>query len=304
MPDWWLGVCDHPVHAVQLVGGDPPLVAVWLTSQSVQFYDVRSGALYDSWRIVPPVDTGRESETWRLFLETLRAPNGAYLPIVDTGQMVIHTSLDGRVRLYHHSDHGLTLAIDGDQFRLKDDRIPVLAAGLDRELATVGALGADNRLYLFQQHVFVGAYDIDARLDGTAPVVLLPDAAGTVVVAAAGTVLLCDTAGQVTEHLTVPFAGRAVSCSPDGSLIALVDREQDMIRVYNGDLRLTHQHAALDVLDQAASLQLLVEYPAADAVPEALAIADDGTLVFAVDGALCRTHISALTPLPQPRALF
>lgn len=304
MSDWRLDVCDHPVHDVQLVGGDPPLVAVWLTDQSVQFYDVQHGAFYGMLDVMPAPNGDPGGETWRSFLDTLRAPNGAFFPVVNARQTAIHTSRDGRVHLYHHRDRGLTLGIDGDLFPLEHGGNSMLAAALDRELATVGGLSADNRLHVYQQHVYLGAYDIDAAFDGAVPVVLLPDAAGLVIIATASALMACDTAGQVQERQRLPFTVGAASCSPDGNLIALVDREQGMIRVYDAGLRLTHQQHALEVLEHAAPLQLLAGLPVADAVPEALGIDDDGRLVFAVDGIVCRTHLDALTPLPQPRSLL
>lgn len=304
MADWRLDVCDHAVHGVHLVGGDPPLIAVWLTARSVQFYDVHHGALYGTLNVMPAPDGDPGSGPWRSFVNTLRAPNGSFLPVVEAGHAAVHTSRDGRVHLFHRRDGGLTLGIDGDLFVLEHGGDPIVAAALDRELATVGGWGADNRLHVFQQHVYLGAYDIDAPSDGAVPLVLLPDAAGIVIIVLAGTLLACDTAGQVQARQHLPFATGAASCSPDGGLIALVDRGQGMIRVYDAGLQLTHQHPALDVVEKAAPLQLLVGLPALDAVPEALRIDDDGTLVFAVDGIVCRTHVNALTPLPQPRSLL
>lgn len=303
--DWRLDLSDRPLYAVQIMDGEPPQVAAWTARDEVHFFGARHGAFYAMRRVVCPPDvTPDTGSSWVTFLETLHAPNGAYLPVVDTGTTVIHSTHDGRLRVYQQPFDHLLLDADGRQSALACDGMPLVAVGVDRDLGTVGAVSADSTLHIFLQRVYVGAFALE--LDGQADVsaVLLPDAAGELLVVSTACIQVVDMSGQVVARLAAPASIGCAACSPDGDLVVTADREEAIIRVYDGDLHLLRQGSAADLLARAAPLQLLDVLPDPEATPEALAVANDGTLVIAVEGILCRTDVDALAPLPQPRTLF
>ncbi|MBN2304739.1 MAG: hypothetical protein JXQ72_09695 [Anaerolineae bacterium] len=300
---WWLHLAQYPLPAVYMLGGSPAQVAAWMSGQEVQFYGARDGALYSRLDVVPPTDVDRTSLAWRAFLETLRAPNGAYLPVVPTGDLTIYTSYDGRLRLYWARDHRLTLDVDGVQTTLaRAGDALLVAVGLDRELGTVVCLDSDNRLHFYQQQVHVGAHAMPDGWDSLSAAIQVPDAGGVAYVSDSASIVAVDMAGQVLHKQALTSGGGPVGCSPDGSY--LVISEQGLIRVYNAQLQPLRQAAAHDLLARAEQLQLLAEAPIPDAVPQAVAIGDDGILVFALDGIVCQSYLRELAALPQPRTLF
>jgi hypothetical protein len=303
--NWHLELSHRPLFAVQLLDGEPVQVAAWVSTRKVHFYAAENGAFYGDLSVAEPANRDMQSEAWRAFLETLRAPNGAYLPVVDTGQRVIHTSADGRLRVYREPDDRLLLDVDGRQTALvREGNAPLVAVGLDRDLGTLGALSADGLLHIYQQHVYVGAFAVEVQLDGAIPKVLLPGATGTVVVIDTAAIQTMDMGGQVQRRLAAPAAVESVACSPDGSQIVVGDREQGIMRLYDVELTLMRQRATLDVLARTAQLQLFDALLPPDGTPETVDVANDGTLAFALTGILCLTHIDELTALPQPRAFF
>lgn len=302
MMNWRLRLSEHPVKSLQIIPGDPALVAVWTVADRVQCFDLSTGASYDPLPIVPPRDLFLDGEAWRSFLETLRAPNGAYLPVVDLGYMVIYTSYDGRLRVYWGRGDRLVLDVDGRHTLLpQPGGVPLAAVALDRELGTVAALSTDAVLHFYQQCVFVGAYPVVFG-GGSPPVVLLPDAADVAFLVDETGLQAIDMMGRVVHNQHLPLHGGMVGCSPDGD--RLVVAEQGTLRVYNSELRLIRQGNAYDLVTRATPLQLFDELPSSDSGVQGTAIADDGTLIITLDGIVCRTQISEFSPLPQPRTLF
>ena len=300
---WWLDIADDPPYAVQWLEGDPELIAVWGTLHEVRFYAQTNGAEYGRLAVTPsvtPNDMG-----WREFLDTLRAPNGAYLPVVEAANLVIYTSHDGRLRVYQEGDKSLILDLDGHLAVLdRSGHAAFVTVGLDRELGTLGAVDADKRLHIYQQHVYVGAFPVKMHGDPSDWNVLLPDWSDTVLVATIGNVQRFDMAGQLVGSLELPAAIRSAAVSPDGRWIVTADRDQPVLRVYESELHLICQENAWTLWSDTPQVQLLAAAPFMDAQPGSLAVGRDGTLVFSLGGGLCVTHMDRLTPIPQPRTLF
>lgn len=302
MMNWRLRLSEHPVKSPQIIPGDPGLVAIWAAADRVQCFDLSTGASYDPLPIVPPRDLFLDGEAWRSFWETLRAPNGAYLPVVDLGDMVIYTSHDGRLRVYWERGDRLMLDVDGRHtLLLQPGGMPLAAVALDRELGTVAALSTDAVLHFYQQCVFVGAYPV-ALGSGSPPVVLLPDAADVAFLVDETGLQAVDMTGRVVHNQRSPLPGGVAACSPGGDW--LVVAEQGTLRVYNSELRLVRQSSAYDLIARTTPLQLFDELPSSESAVQGIAVADDGTLIITLDGIVCRTQISEFSPLPQPRTLF
>lgn len=297
--NWHLRLSEGPLPAVQLVNGDPPLVAVWLTPDSVYFYAEEDGVYYGGLDLSNPPDDLR-SETWRDYLEGLRAANGAYLASVNLEHTFVLTSNDGRLHVYQRDYHQLILDVDGEQTVLEQNSdAGLISIGLDRELGTIGALSDDNHLKIYQQQFYLGAYP----LESTAKKLFVPDESGTVVLIGEQKIQIADTAGQIQQSAEASGPIGAAACAPDGSRI--VSAEQDVLKVYNARLQLLRQGSALDLLERSIALELLPENNVfLPSSPEAIAVSNTGKLAFALGGFLCCTSIDQLSRLPQPRKLF
>jgi hypothetical protein len=306
MGGWWLKLADQPIRAVQLLAGDPVQVAAWLSSERVHFYAAHTGAFYESRRVTVPVPVDVREGRWQRFVDFMRAPNGARLPVYDVDHTQIHTSYDGRLRLYALQDAGLMLDVDRRLIALAlAGEANVISLGLDREFGSIAALTDDGRLHIYQQQVYVGAFGIENEWADELPFgVFLPDSAGVVVLVGETQIQIWDMAGRALHRLAAPAPIGAAACSPDGERIVTGDRDQAVIRVYNGQLVPLRQGSAPDVLDRAVPVQLLAALPPNSARLDALAVMDDDLLVFALDGTLCQTSLREFDRLPQPRTLL
>ncbi len=303
---WWLHLSTQPISAVQLIGGEPPQVAVWDSRRNVHFFEQRSGTPSGERQFEgqPPPDDLSDG-LWREFVAALQAPNGSYLPTVILGRMTLYQSRDGRMRLYHFPD-SLILEVDGRHIALdreQDGRF--LVAGLDRALGLIGAVNDAGLLYVFQQHVRVGTFDlglvlgVDARLS-----LLAPDATGSLLVSDGERVVLVDSGGHVQHQLVTHYAAGPLAVSPDGQVVALADIDDNVIRIYDGTLSPTHQKHAIDLVLEARQVQLMASLPGRRVALAAVDVSTDGTLAFALGGVVCITSVHALDVLPQPRPLL
>jgi hypothetical protein len=300
VPGWRLDLSDDPLAAVQVLDGNPVQIGAAADPHTMQFYAAATGAHYGT--LHTDTQLQPEDSAWQSFLETLRAPNGAYLPVADTGQYRVYSTYDGRLHLCWRRGGSLLVDMDGQRTTLpRNGDAPVVAAGLDREFGMVAVLDDAGRLHIYQQSVYVGAFALDPRPHGH-PAVMLPDAAGLVLVADANWLQVVGAGGDLQRKLALPAAFGRATCSPDGSQIVISDHTT--LHVYTAELTLVRQGALLEVLERAQPVQLLGGLPLPDVPPEVIAVGNDGTLVFAVTGVLCVSHVDTLPALPQPRPLF
>jgi len=186
---WRLHLSTQPVAAVHFVedGAQTPQLAVWDSRHNVHFYDRRDGTPLGELKLAdhrPPDDLNEPG--WREIVDTLRAPNGRFLPAVYLNRATILQSWDGRLRLYHQHEGGLILEVEGRHIALdreQDGRYFV--AGLDRALGLSCAYSDQGLLSVFQQHVRGGTFEVHLALDMDARLNLaVPEAMGRM--------LLCD----------------------------------------------------------------------------------------------------------------
>jgi hypothetical protein len=301
---WRLDLSDQAVRAVELVEGEPPQLAVWTPSHEVRFYDIQDGTVLDALDVFWPNATNFGSEAWRAFLERLRAPNGMYLPVVDVGGVTVHTSNDGRLRLYEDSEHRLMLDVDGQRTILQHPgEAAAVAVALDRELGTLGVLAQDGLFHLYQQHVHMGTMPVALDLDEK-PTVFVPDMASIVWLVDRHHVLGVDNAGQVAHHLDLAEAGiRAAACSADGLHIAITD-QSGMIRLYDAQLRLQRQQDVHSLLEATRPLQPRSLPTDSGWVADSISISNAGHLAFVAGGILCVTAWDQMRLVPQARRLI
>ena len=82
------------------------------------------------------------------------------------------------------------------------------------------------------------------------------------------------------------------------------DPETGVIRVYDDELQPTHQRHALDLLQDAAQLQLIADLPPFNAAPGSLVIDNKGNIAFNISGVVCVTTLKQLDALPRPQPLL
>lgn len=304
---WRLHLSTQPVAAVQILGSDQPLVAVWDNRHKVHYYSqfdaMPSGEQVFDQQQAP---TGLDDDFWREFVGSLRAPNDIYLPTVYMTGLALYQSRDGRLRLYHFQDGTLILEVEGRHVSLnreQDGRF--LIAGLDRALGLCAAFSDQGELHIYQQHIRVGKYDlglaqgVEARLN-----LQMPDGLGRLLISDGEQVMMVDSAGRVLHSLTTHYAVGPIAISPNGQHILLGDIDDNLIRVYDGELRPVSQKHAIDLMAASRQVQLLASLPGRKAGLSAVDVSDRGTIVFALGGVICVTDVKALDILPQPKPLL
>ncbi|GAB4575122.1 MAG: hypothetical protein Kow0077_25110 [Anaerolineae bacterium] len=283
------------------------MVALWDAQHKVHYFNLFDATpsgerKFDVQQSIRDLD----GEFWREFVSGLQAPNDAYLPTVLIAGLTLYQSRDGRLRLYHFHDGSLIMEVDSRHVGLNQEQSPrILIAGLDRALGLCAAIDEHGLLHLFQQHIPVGTYELGLKLGVDARLNLhLPDGLGRLLVSDGEHVMLVDSAGRVVHSLHAHFAVGPVAISPEGQYILLGDIDDNVVRVYDSELRPTHQKHAIDLIATARQVQLIASLPGRKAGLSALDISDRGTIVFALGGVVCVTELKALDVLPQPRPLL
>lgn len=302
---WWLDRSDGAIVQVGIVEGHPRLVAVWVTRSTVEFYAVDNGAFHGALEVAGPAVIDPAAQAWRAYVEHLRAPSGTPLAAAHMESGSVLVSHDGRFRLYWDHAQGLLLDSDDAPIALpRHDDAPLLAVGLDRELGTIGVVTQSGVVEFYQQHVYVGGYVIAGSDDGAPVAIALPDAAGVAVVFFEQSIVTVDLSGRVRHKAALSFNLGLGVCASSGEVLAVSDRLTPIMRIYNGELAAVAQGDVRDVIAPAHSLHLMPRGPRPGTSVNAIALADDGTCVFAIDGVVCCSHTMHFPELPHSRTLF
>jgi hypothetical protein len=300
--DWRLQLSTFPVCALHSLPGDPDLVVVWSSQHEAAFFDIDSGVFYGSLAVNATVRPG--SNQWPRFVEALRAPNGAYFPLALAPEAHVFSTYDGRLRAYWDRGQVLILDMDGQPVPLaRDGEAALSAVALDRELGTAAALSVDNRLHIYQQHVYVGSVEIETE-PGLFRALLMPDAADSIRIVDTRRIQVLDFGGIRLHAQDAPSPVEAAAVSPNGQRLVIGCQAEAMIRVYDAALHLVRQGTVYDVWAQADPVQLWVDAPPPDAAFEAMCLTDEGRLTFVWGGVLCCVYLDALELVPHARTLF
>ena len=301
---WRVHLTNQAIQSLHILPGKQTLLAAWTQRDRATYFDLETGIEIGEHQHKA---VSRQSDKWAEFIASLVAPNGAYLPFVRTAQAALFTTNDGKLRLYWMTGDEFLLELDGKEIKLElKAKANIIALGLDRLLGAIAALDAKGKLHIFQQNISVGSFDLKLNLDEDSQSSLAIANGGSAIFISDGReIVLTDTSGKVKKRQSVHyFIGRMV-CSPDGKRLVTSDPETGVIRVYTGDdLQPTHQRHALDLLQDAAQLQLIADLPPFNAAPGALAIDDKGNIAFNISGVVCATTLKQLAALPRPQPLL
>lgn len=305
MISWWLHLTNRAIQSLDLLEGEPGILAAWSRRDRVEFYELATGTPLGEKIIIFSDVYDRESEAWPKFLADLKAPNGAYLPVVQSAQATLHATDDGRMHLYHLD--ALYLENDGKEVKLEvPGEVTFPAMALDRFLALIAALDQNLHLHVYQQHIRVGTFDIGLTpVKELRPMVAISRGGGSIFLTDGQQVILTDSSGEVRRRANMHYFIRRMACSPDGSYLITCDMDAGVIRIYNGEtLELAYQRYAVDLVAEARQIQLLADLPPQFVAPTALAINDEGVIAFAMAGVICVTSLAHMNELPRTRALL
>lgn len=304
---WRLHLTNQAIQRLDLLDGQPPLLAAWSRRDRVAYYDLETGAPFGETTLSAAPAQTRQDPIWQVFLSALKAPNEAALPLVRTPLADVFTTEDGRIHLYHTPGSRLFLETEGKEISLETDnaqRFPALV--LDRFLGLCAALDEKAHLHVYQQHMRVGVFDLGLSAGEDRRYTLAISRGGGAIYASDGRVIvLTNSTGQVIRRISTYYLVGEMACSPDGHYLVASDMDTGVLRVYKGgDLSLIHQRFAIDLIAQATQLQLIADLPPVKAALSALTIDNDGNLAFAMSGVICMTNIAYMDSLPRPENLL
>jgi hypothetical protein len=299
---WRLHLTNQSIQQLDiLVGkaGKPALLAAWWRRDRVMFYELNRGLLIADETIEFPDVDDRNTLTWHNFIRSLCAPNGASIPKVKTAFETIYRSQVGEANLYHVGPAEIYLhaAYGSDEVRLDVRGTKTLTEiAFDPAGEYTAALDNKAKLHLYRGEKRLGFYSLQLNMaDGVVPSLAITRKASAIYVGAGHDIVKTNASGSILQRITTHFEIGSLLCSPDGQWVVATDLESGVIRVYGGvDLKLHYQRFAIDLLANARQLQLLADLPPTAVAPNALAIADDGTLALALSGILCVTSLDEM----------
>lgn len=298
---WRLHLSDRTIKRLDILPGKPTLLAAWTSANRVTFLDLQNGTQQGDCTLGDAPVAERAGQPWADYLRTLAAPNGVYLPTVRSGPALISLSADGKICLCQTEPGVLYLAVDDKEAQLPvAEQTTFIAVALDRAVGLVAALDAEAKLHLYQGVMRIGIFETGLTVDEEFRPALVLAQGGSAIFLSDGTqVLRLDGSGQVRKQLRLHYTIGAISCSPDGNRFVVSDLDDNVVRIYDGDLLPTHQRHAVDLLTEAKRSQLLAS-AATSAALGPLAISNKGALAFALAGTVCVTNLARLKAHPKP----
>jgi hypothetical protein len=301
---WRVHLADDSIYRLDILKGKPDVLCAWFAGDRVAYYDLATGVALG--RVVfdaPPLETAdREGDAWTDFLATLRAPNGALLPLVRLPQLTIHQTTDGAFRLYDDG-HGLTVHQGASETPLSAADTHLVTVMLNRETGTVAALDDRGKLYLLGTDRAPRIADIALQPDAhTVSELVLADEGGVLFASDGYRVVRARADGGLDRQRVMAYYVSRLACSPDGERCATSDAETGIIRIYQGpNLTFERQKFAIDLYAAADPVQLLEDMPTPRLAVSALAL-DGETLAFAMEGMITVTHLSEMEQMPQAQS--
>jgi hypothetical protein len=299
---WRLHLSNQAIRHIHILPGKPHLLAAWTQRTRVFFFDLESGTPMGERTFKDEKFENRHDEKWREFINSLNAPNKAFLPLIRTPDAEIFTSEDGRTHLYFAGQADLYLDVDGKEARLEAGKaVNFVAVGFDSFLGLVAALDEQGALHIYQQHVPVGVFETGLCLDdGVYPQIAVSQGGSLIFATDSRQIVLIRPNGQVAKRLQTHYLIGKMDCSPNGQRLITADTETNVIRVYNSaELTPTHQRHAVDLMAEADQLQLIADFPPANVALNGLTINNGGILAFSLAGVICASDITYMDSLPQ-----
>lgn len=303
---WRLHLSNRTIQQLDLLPGKPSLLAAWSKRNRVTYYDLHTGAFFAEAVIEPPEVDDRNSLTWQNFVRELKAPNGAFLPHINTEHEVIYLSENDHVRMYRGGPAELFLQMQHGSDEIKLD---VRSGTIFQQVAfdptgeIVAALDTKGKLHVYRQTKRLGIYDAGLRLkDDNRASLAISRAGEKLFVTDHQQLVQLDTSGNVVQRLGTHYIIGRMACSPDGKWLVTGDAETGVVRVYDStDMQLKYQRFGIDLLAEATQIQLLADLPPVFIALNALTIDNDGIMALAMSGIICVTSLDRMDNIQLAR---
>ncbi len=307
---WRLHLTNQSVQQLDILDGQAgkaSLLAAWWRRDRVTYYDLQRGTMIADEVIEFPEVDDRNTLAWHEFIQSLRAPNDAPLPKIRTAFETIYRASSGETVLYQSGPAEIYahLTYGSDEVRLDVRGTRTLSRlALDSTGEYVAGLDNKGKLHLYRGEKRLGMYSLQLNIvDGLIPSLAIARKAAVIFASDGRSIVKASASGSVLQRIATHFDIGSLICSPDGQWIAVTDLESGVVRVYSGtDLSLCYQRFAIDLLANARQLQLLADLPPVAVAPNTMAIADDGTLAFALSGILCVTSLDEMIQVQPSKA--
>lgn len=309
---WRLQLSTRPIRRLDMLLGKPMLLAAWTQTDRVTYFDLQHGTKLEDRILDEPLApiSNLEDDKWKTYLSNLTAPNQALLPYVRARETAIYTSQDGSVRLFRPPSGALLVQSIGNAAPLElPPSTPILSLAMDRALGLIALVDETGHLYLYQQHMRVGRFDVGLKPQPDLPTVLcVPESGATLFACDGARLVQVEPSGRVRRRLELYFPAGMIACAPDGRTVAVSDLESGVLRIYNvhpavNDFVPTHMSFAIDLLADAKRAQLLPISSVSGAAVGALALNNRGALAFSLSGVVCVTNISRMQMLPKTQPM-
>lgn len=304
---WRIHLTNQAIRDLNILPSKPPTLAVWTHWQQVHYYDLNNGTFLEDRRFPSPPAQPHHSDAWQAYLATLKGPKDAqYLPLIRTPQTEIHTTDDGKLRLYRQRESVLMMETNGEEEALDvQNAQQFLSVDLDRALGMVVALDEECHLHIYQQNIRLGRFDLGLVANpDLRPSVAVSRGGGSIFATDGKRLVVTNLSGKVLKQQEMHYYIGRMACSPGGSMVITGDMESGVLRVYHGEtLALTHQKFAIDLVAASTQVQLMADLPPMGTAVSALTGYVRGSFAFAMSGVVCVTNIEHMDRIPRSKAL-
>lgn len=297
---WRLHLANSAILHLDVIVGDPPLLAVWARDGKVSFCDLERGAAHGTASYTPL----EQHDSTQAFVASLKDTKDRPLDYARIGGRSFWPLPDGRLLEYAGSAKvELHSATAGSvPVTLRFDVVP-RALAVDPKTLLVAAVDSKGALLLGKIGGTIKTLKPGLTPSDELPLSIAVARGGKRIVVCDGAHLVVIDSGKVTARRDLHYGCGLVALSPGGEYLMTFDSDSGVLRAYQPeDLVLSHQRFVSDLLSAADELQLtgFAELPPSSAAVSALTIDDQGRFAFAVFGQVCGSPLSSMTSTGAP----
>ena len=298
--NWRIHVSNHTIGHLEILRGDPPLLAAWTQPGRVECFHLLTGTSYGFCEYsAPPSEHDFNEDEWRTYFEPPDdAPWRARLAKLMLQRLTIFRTEDGRIRLAYHTE-GRLLWIGAEAGHSLTFAEELVAVDLDPASGRAATLNRGGRLDIYECGELLSSFDVGLRINPfeTARLAVCGDG-DKVYLTDSQQIVFLDLPDSLTRKVDIHYGLGTIAPSPDGNRLFCSDNGTGLIRAYRGyDLMQTHQRFAQDLIAEAHQLQLMADLPPTSVAISAMAAGEDGLIAFAMSGVICVTHVERLTSI-------
>jgi hypothetical protein len=297
---WRLHLANSAILHLDVIAGDPPLLAIWARDGKVSFCDLERGAAHGTASYMPP----EQHENLRLFAASLkdtkdrqlsyaRISGRSFWPLPD-GSLLEYAG-GAKVELHDANAGGVPVTLRFD--------VTPRALAVDPKTLLIAAVDSKGALLLGKIGGTVKTLKPGLAPSDDLPISIVVARGGKRIIVSDGAHLIVIDSGKVIAKRDLHYVCGLLALSPSGEYLMTFDSDSGVLRAYQPDgLVLSHQRFVSDLLSAADELQLtgFAELPPSSAAVSALTIDDQGRFAFAVFGQICGSPLSAMTSTGAP----